>query len=62
MQLLWTRSEDLRHDHYRPGSLSLLRGGLAGDGRPVAWEHRIVGPPLAFDGVDIPYEIPNLRE
>lgn len=61
IQLLWTRDDDIRHDHYRPASLVRLRGGLNSGGEPIAWFQRIVGPELAHDGVNIPYNIPNLR-
>jgi isoquinoline 1-oxidoreductase beta subunit len=61
VQLLWTRDDDIRHDHYRPASFVSLRAGLDGTGKPIAWAHRIVGPELAHDGVNIPYDIPNLR-
>ncbi len=62
VQVLWTREDDLRHDHYRPANYTYLRGGLDADGRMVAWLQRIVGPSLALDGVDVPYAIPNIRE
>lgn len=62
IQVLWTRSDDLRHDHYRPGNYTCLRAGLDGAGRPIAWFQRIVGPSLALGGVDVPYAIPNRRE
>ncbi len=61
IQLLWTRDDDMRHDHYRPASLVVLKAALDGNGDPTAWSQRIVGPELAHDGVDFPYAIPNLR-
>jgi isoquinoline 1-oxidoreductase beta subunit len=62
VQVLWTRDDDMRHDHYRPASYTRLRAGLDKRGAPLAWLQRIVGPPLALDGVDLPYAIPNIRE
>jgi isoquinoline 1-oxidoreductase beta subunit len=62
VQVLWTRDDDMRHDHYRPANYTHLRGGFDADGRTVAWLQRIVGPSLALDGVDVPYAIPNIRE
>jgi isoquinoline 1-oxidoreductase subunit beta len=44
VQVVWTRSDDLQHDFYRPMTLHRLRAGLDANGRPVAWFHRIVGP------------------
>ncbi len=62
VQALWTREDDMRHDHYRPANYTHLRSGIDNGGRTVAWFQRIVGPSLALEGVDIPYAIPNIRE
>jgi isoquinoline 1-oxidoreductase beta subunit len=62
VQVLWTRDDDMRHDHYRPASHTQLRAGLDQRGNPLAWFQRIVGPTLALDGVDVRYAIPNIRE
>ena len=42
VQVVWTREDDIRYDFYRPASYNVLRGGLAPDGRPIAWTHHIV--------------------
>jgi isoquinoline 1-oxidoreductase beta subunit len=62
VQVVWTRSDDMQHDFYRPASCCFLRAALGPGGRPTAWLQRIAGPELALDGVDVPYDIPNLRE
>ena len=62
VQVLWTRDDDMRHDHYRPASHTRLRAGLDKRGAPLAWFQRIVGPTLALDGVHLPYAIPSIRE
>jgi isoquinoline 1-oxidoreductase beta subunit len=61
VQVVWTRRDDLRHDFYRPVNYTRLSGGLDRSGQVVAWTQRTVGPPLAQDGIDIPYAIDNLR-
>ena len=77
VQVLWTREDDMQHDHYRPASRHVLRAGLDADGRLIAWTHRVVAPSIrgqygekveggvdlgAVDGAaDLPYAIPNLR-
>jgi isoquinoline 1-oxidoreductase beta subunit len=42
VKVVWSREDDFQHDIYRPAALHVLRGGLAADGNPVAWTHRIV--------------------
>ena len=62
VQVFWTREDDMRHDHYRPAHHARLRAALDTHGRPLAWFMRIAGPPLALDGVDVPYAFPSIRE
>lgn len=49
VQLLWTREDDLRHDHYRAGSFHQLRAGLSAAGAVQAWHHHAV---VHGDGVN----------
>jgi isoquinoline 1-oxidoreductase beta subunit len=65
VKVIWSREEDIAHDLYRPASYHRLRAGLDGDGRPIAWTHRIVGPDhLAKEipsmlGTMMPYWVPR---
>jgi isoquinoline 1-oxidoreductase beta subunit len=60
VKVTFTREEDIQHDMYRPYYYDVLSAGLDGNGRPVAWKHRIVGssilarfaPPAVKNGVD----------
>jgi isoquinoline 1-oxidoreductase beta subunit len=62
VKLIWTREDDMQAGYYRPMYLHRLRAALDSQGRPVAWEQRIVGQSiltgtpfesmLVKDGVD----------
>jgi isoquinoline 1-oxidoreductase beta subunit len=60
VKVLWTREEDIQHDMYRPYYYDKISAGLDANGRPVAWQHRIVGssvlarfaPPAFKNGID----------
>ncbi|RFU49532.1 xanthine dehydrogenase family protein molybdopterin-binding subunit [Paraburkholderia sp. DHOC27] len=60
VKVVWTREEDIQHDMYRPYYYDKISAGLDANGKPVAWQHRIVGssilsrfaPPAVKNGVD----------
>ncbi|MEM1402566.1 MAG: molybdopterin cofactor-binding domain-containing protein [Pseudomonadota bacterium] len=39
VKLVWSREEDIRHDHYRPAVASRFRAGLDEQGNIVAWDN-----------------------
>ncbi len=43
LKLQWTREDDMRAGYYRPLYYHALRAGLDRSGKPIAWQHRIVG-------------------
>ena len=47
VRVLWTREYDTKGGRYRPMYFHKLRAGLDASGRPVAWQHRIVGQSIA---------------
>lgn len=61
VQVMWTRQDDMQHDRYRPAHCAHLRAGTDAEGLPVAWVQRIAGPGLVFNGIDLPYAIPNVQ-
>ena len=43
VKLVWTREDDMRAGFYRPLFHHRLSAGLDAQGKPVAWQHRLVG-------------------
>jgi isoquinoline 1-oxidoreductase subunit beta len=60
VKVVWSRPEDIQHDVYRPYYYDRMAAGLAAQGEPIAWSHRVTGssivarwlPPAFKDGLD----------
>ena len=76
VKLLWSREDDTTHDFYRPMALNQLSAALGADGKPVAFNFKLISqsitqrafglpketldPFMAEAGV-MPYDIPNTK-
>ncbi|HEY0522832.1 MAG TPA: molybdopterin cofactor-binding domain-containing protein [Stellaceae bacterium] len=77
VKVTWTREDDIQHDYYHAVCAQHFEAALDSGGRPAAWLHRTVFPPIGstFTAdttsgsaselqqgvVDMPYAIPNER-
>jgi isoquinoline 1-oxidoreductase beta subunit len=59
VQLIWSREEDIRQDHYRPAVLSRFKAGLDDTGRLIAWENQFVDKHEPAEAPHVPYDIDN---
>jgi isoquinoline 1-oxidoreductase beta subunit len=59
VKLIWSREEDMRHDHYRQASISRFKAALDGDGHPTAWINQYVEKHDPKEAPYIPYGIDN---
>lgn len=77
VKVVWTREDDIQFDYYHSASAMYFKAALDSSGKPIAWLHRSVFPPikstfvtdatypepweLACGSTDTPFAVPNLR-
>ena len=59
VKLIWSREEDMRHDHYRQAGISRFRAAMNASGRPTAWINQYGEKHDPAEAPHIPYDIPN---
>jgi isoquinoline 1-oxidoreductase beta subunit len=59
VKLIWSREEDVQHDHYRPAVASNFSAVLSDEGIPLAWENQYVDKHEPVEAPHIPYAIAN---
>jgi isoquinoline 1-oxidoreductase beta subunit len=46
VKLIWTREDDTQLGPFRPLTFSSLKAGLSVDGKPVAFQHKVIAPSI----------------
>lgn len=59
VKLIWSREEDIRHDHYRQASISRFSAAVNAAGQPTAWQNQFVNKRVPAEAPHIPYAIDN---
>ena len=64
VKVVWTREDDIRGGYYRPAFVHRIQAGLDEQGRPVAWDHVVVGQSIVagtpFEGMMMQHGIDPL--
>lgn len=59
VKVIWTREDDMRGGYYRPMWYDRIVGGIDANGKPIAWQHTIVGQSIMAGG---PFEGMMVKE
>lgn len=46
VKVLWTREDDTQQGPFRPMTFSAMKAGLGADGKPMAFQHKVISPSM----------------
>jgi len=46
VKVVWTREDDTQLGPFRPLTFSAMKAGLSADGKPMAFQHKVIGPSI----------------
>lgn len=46
VKMIWTREEDTQLGPFRPPTFSAMKAGLSAEGKPLAFQHKVIGPSI----------------
>ncbi|MDR3711636.1 MAG: molybdopterin-dependent oxidoreductase [Puia sp.] len=46
VKMIWTREEDTQLGPFRPPTFSAMKAGLSADGKPLAFQHKVISPSM----------------
>jgi len=46
VKVIWTREDDTKQGPFRPPTFSALKAGLGSDGKPIAFQHKVMSPSI----------------
>jgi len=46
VKTIWTREDDTQQGPFRPLTFSAMKAGLSSDGKPIAFQHKVIAPSL----------------
>lgn len=59
IKLIWSREEDIQHDHYRPSGISRIRAAVDKKGMPITWDSLFVHKHDPKEAALVIYDVPN---
>ena len=46
VKVIWTREDDTKQGPFRPLTFSAMKAGLAANGKPIAFQHKVISPAI----------------